>query len=201
MTRVRRRRVLQLAGSSAVATLAGLAGCLEGDGSADGSGDGNATAEELTPGDGELGDPDPLVEVDVVWLPSPAFEPGLVHVEPGGAVRWVVEGHRHDVTAYHPETYGPLRMPDDVEPWESDLLREGREFEHTFQEAGIYDYADTRALCGTHESLGAVGRVVVGWPDIEDEPAIAHDADSLPGRAGTVMNEYDERTRTVLESE
>ena len=182
---ISRRHVLSLA---AGATATAVAGCLQVDGDAPGAAEGT----------GELGDPGTLVEVRVVSIPNVAFDPEVVHVEPGGTVRWVVEGHRHDVTAYHPDTYGPQRIPHDAEPWASGLLRGGREFEWTFDLEGIYDYVDTRALCATHEALGGVGRVVVGWPDPDGQPALEHDAAELPGRAETLMRTYDERTLAAL---
>ena len=184
-----RRRVLQLAGG-VVATA--LAGCLE---SLEKGGGEPAEPD----GTGELGDPSTTVDVSVASVPRIAFEPGIVHVAPGGTVRWVVEGHRHTVTAYHPDTYGPQRIPDGAEPWKSGLLRGGREFEVSFDEEGVYDYVDTRALCATHETLGGVGRVVVGWPDPDSQPALTHDASELPGRAASLMDGYNEKTRAVLD--
>ena len=192
---ITRRHALRFVGA---ATVTALAGCLESGG--EGGGPAEAGDESTDPdGTGELGDPAMDVDVAVVSIPNVAFEPGIVHVAPGGTVRWVVEGHRHDVTAYHPDTYGSQRIPDDVEPWESGLLRGGREFEVTFDEDGVYDYVDTRALCATHEALGGVGRVVVGWPDSDGQPALEHDVTELPGRAETLMRGYNEETRAVLE--
>lgn len=186
MTRLTRRRAIVLAATSGVA---GVAGCV-------------GTLDELSgaddPGDGSLGSPASEVEISIVSQPTPAFEPNLVHVEVGGTVRWSVDGHRHDVTAYHPDAYGPQRIPDGAEPFMSGTLGGQSEFEWTFETEGIYDYVDTRALCATHEALGAVGRIIVGWPDLEGQPAIEHDTDELSGRATTVMDEIDERTRDVL---
>ena len=181
--------MLRLTAGTAIAT---LAGCLGDD--AD-----EPPAAEDPAGSGELGEPTTAVEVSITDMPSPEFVPGIVHLEPGGTVRWVVEGRRHEISAYHPDAYGPQRIPDGAEPWESGLLRESGEFEWTFEAEGIYDYTDTRVLCATHEALGAVGRVVVGWPDPDDEPALDGSTAQLPGRASTVMAEYDERTRELLQ--
>ncbi|MCU4741302.1 cupredoxin domain-containing protein [Natronoglomus mannanivorans] len=186
-----RRRVLRLTGG---VTAVALAGCLDSlESVADGS---NEIAEP--DGTGELGDPATTVDVHARSVPRIAFDPGIVHIAPGGTVRWAVEGHRHTVTAYHPDTYGPQRIPDGAEPWQSGLLRAGREFELTFDEPGVYDYVDTRTLCASHEALGGVGRVVVGWPDLEGQPALEHDVSELPSRARTLMEEYDEETRAIL---
>ncbi|THE66535.1 halocyanin [Salinadaptatus halalkaliphilus] len=191
-----RRRTLEVA---TTASITALAGCLGGrDAIRRGGDDGDPGSPEGSSGDGTLGDPAAAVEVTVVTRPSPQFEPGLVHVEPGGTVRWLVEGPRHDVTAYHSDVDRPQRVPDGTDAFESGLLREGHEFEHTFDDPGVYDYVDTRRLCGSHEALGAVGRVVVGWPELETEPALEHDVSGLPSRAETVMAAYDERTREAL---
>lgn len=186
-TTLTRRRLLR---TGAGVTALAAAGCL---------GTGADGGEAATAGgSGELGDPATRVTVNATADPTPNFQPDIVHVEPGGTVEWEVVHHRHTVTAYHPDTYGPLRIPEGVEPWDSGTLRAGNRFERTFDREGIYDYLDTRTLCAPHEALGAVGRVVVGWPDPEGEPAIRSDPDELRGRAVTVMAELDERTRETL---
>ncbi len=196
MKHLTRRRVLA---SAAATGAAAVAGCLEdSDASGDGADANDEPPDEATGGSGALGDPAETVTVTVVMRPSPQFDPGIVHVEPGGTVRWEIEGLRHSVTAYHPETYGPQRIPDGVEPFDSGTVREGHEFEVTFEEEGIYDYVDTRRLCGSHEALGAVGRVVVGWPDLEGQPALEHDPAELPSRGETVMREYNDETWAAL---
>ena len=190
MTRLTRRRAIVLGASGGLAATAGCLNTLEqlGDGEdADRSGDGSPGA------------PADEVVVTVTDMPNPSFEAPVVHVKPGGTVRWDVEGRRHTVTAYHPDTYGPLRCPEDAEPFDSGLLRSDREFGWAFEQEGIYDYVDTRTLCATHEALGAVGRVVVGWPDPDDEPACTHDETELDGRATTVMREVNQETRAVLD--
>lgn len=195
MTSLTRRRAIALGATSGVAVLAGCLETLEH--ATDGSLEDDE--EDEPTGSGELGSPSDHVVVTVTDMPNPSFEPPVVHVKPGGTVRWLVEGRYHTVTAYHPETYGPLRCPEGVDPFDSGLLRADREFEWRFEEEGVYDYADTRALCATHEALGAVGRVVVGWPDPDGQPALEHDVTELQGRATTVMREIDEETRSVLE--
>lgn len=191
MTALTRRRAIQLGAATAVA---GLAGCL---GLPD---DPGASEDEDATGDGSLGDPAESVEVVVTDMPNPSFEPPAVHVAVGGTVTWTVEGQYHTVTSYHPDTYGPRRWPEDAEPFRSGILRRHGEFEWTFDREGVYDYVDTRSLCAPHEALGAVGRVVVGWPDLDDEPAMTHDEAELQGRATTVMRELNEETRAALES-
>jgi len=182
-TRLTRRRALGLAAGGIGAALAGCLGAVQSDGS-------GAT--------GELGDPAERVEVEIMSLPRPAVEPALVHVEPGGTVEWVGQGQRNAVAAYHPDSHGDQRIPDGAEPWSSGTLREGSRFSVTFETPGIHDYADTVVLCGTHEAFGVVGRVVVGRPDLDGEPAIAHDNSELPSQAASVMDELDGRCREVL---
>lgn len=197
---VTRRRALT---SGALASALAVAGCLDAVdrvGESAGVGDGRQSPTAgPDDGTGEPGNPASETEVAVQDMPNPAFAPRLVHVEPGGTVRWIVDGHRHTVTAYHPETYGPKRCPDGAEPFDSGLLARNREFEWAFDVEGVYDYVDTRTLCATHEALGAVGRVVVGWPDPDEEPALSHDPTELQGRATSVMEEIDAETLAVLE--
>lgn len=145
---------------------------------------------------GEPGDPTAYATIDIRAKPYFQFEPNLVHLKPGGTVTWdVVDDFRHAVASYHPETHRHQRVPDDTEPWHSGLLRDGSTFEHE----GIYDYVDTRSLCSSHEAIGGVGRVIVGWPDIASEPAYQHDVEVLPGRAETVFAEINERTAKLLD--
>ena len=162
----------------------GLAGCV-------------GRSNEST-GSGELGDPAEHVRVEVMSIPRPQLDRHLVHVDVGGTVEWVGRGQRNAVATYHPETYRHQRIPDDAEPWTSGILRDGDRFEVTFDVEGIHDYVDPTAFCSTHEAIGVVGRVVVGWPDLDDEPALQHDPEELPSRAATVMKQCNERCRELL---
>lgn len=187
---IHRRRVLTAA---AGAVAGGLAGCLDLATETD-------DPVEEDDASGEPGDPTTHVTVGIHAKPYFQFEPNLVHLQLGGTVRWeVVDDFRHSVASYHPETHRRhQRIPDDAEPWHSGPLRDGSTFEHTFEVEGIYDYVDTRALCSSHEAIGGVGRVIVGWPDIESEPAYQHDVERLPSRAETVLREIDERSYELL---
>lgn len=196
MTQMNRRTMLA---ATAGATATALAG---------GLGDGNEQ-EFDGGGTGDLSDPTDHAEVVLTGRPNPGFAmsyaslsfgPEIVHIVSGGTVQWLIEGHekiddhQHSLTAYHPDTHRSQRVPDETEPWESGLLFEGDTYEHTFEQEGIHDYLDNRQLCISHEMLGAVGRVVVGWPDVESEPAYRHNVGRLPGKAETTLTEIDERT-------
>lgn len=195
MTQITRLSRRQLLAATAGAVGAAIAGCIsddrENESGASDDPDDNAT--------GEPGDPTASVTVAIHADPYFQFDPNLVHLEPGGTVRWkVTDGFRHTVTAYHPDTHRHQRIPENAEPWQSGLLREGMTFEQSFEAEGIYDYVDTRSLCSSHEALGGVGRVIVGWPDIETEPAYQHDISRLPSRAETVMRDINERSYELL---
>lgn len=177
-----RRRLLATATGAASV---GLAGCVGGLLTDDG-------------GSGELGDPGHSVEVEVMTIPRPQLDPGIVHVEVGGTVEWVGRGQRNSLVSYHPDTYGERRIPEDDEPFKSGYLRDGDRFERTFGVEGIHDYVDPTVFCSTHEAVGVVGRVVVGWPELEDEPAMQVDPEELPSRAATVTEQFNEQCRDVL---
>ena len=167
-----------------------LAGCLDG-----------LVSDGPDPSDapsGKLGNPASATEVDVTTRPMPAFEPEIVHVDPGATVTWTVVDGRHDVTAYHPDTYGHRRIPEGAEPWASQLLTPGQTFTHTFEAEGVYDYVDTRTVCTTHEVVGAIGRVVVGWPDLTGEPALADPPADVPSMAARKLESFNEETRATF---
>lgn len=185
-----RRRVLQAAGAS---TLVWVSGCV-------GSFTSN-TGEQGPDGQrsGLLGEPAQRAEVEIMSAPRPDIDPGIVHIEPGGTVTWLAQGRRNSVASYHPDTHREQRIPDGAEPWRKEWLREGDTFEVTLDQEGVYDYADPTAFCSTHEAIGVVGRIVVGWPTLTDQPALQHDSSQLPSRAATLMEEYNDRCREMLD--
>ena len=198
------RRTVLATTAGAVGAVTGIAGCTSGRNGQNYEGDGT----------GDLGDPTAHRAVLLTGRPtygfartyaSLSFEPKIVHLVPGGTVRWQIDGHdeikdhQHSITGYHPDTYGPQRVPDGAEPWKSGLLVAGDTYEHTFDQEGIHDYLDDRQLCISHETLGAVGRVVVGWPVLGSEPAYRHNVGRLPGNAETTLAEIDQRTEEALE--
>nr|WP_083912393.1 plastocyanin/azurin family copper-binding protein [Natronolimnohabitans innermongolicus] len=149
------------------------------------------------------------------------FVPHVVHIEEGGAVTWYLESGAHDTVAYHPDNSNLLpssterRIPEDTHPWASDLYRtEGETFERTFEESGVYDYGCTVVEHGhgpdrgrghhghhrTHEETGMVGRVIVGWPEYDEdtEPALRAPQADLPDRARREFDSFNERTEEAL---
>ncbi|AGB17467.1 plastocyanin [Halovivax ruber XH-70] len=167
-----------------------LAGCLD-------RGDETAEPENA----GELGTPTDRITVTTTSRPFPEFDPQIVHVSEGATVEWVVETGRHDVAAYHRDTHPPHRTPDGIEPWGSARLSQpGETFEHTFEREGVYDYVDTQQVCTSHEVAGNIGRVVVGWPDPDAEPAMDDPPAEMPQRAINALSMFNERTRPVLDA-
>ncbi|MFC4437839.1 MULTISPECIES: cupredoxin domain-containing protein [Natrialbaceae] len=149
--------------------------------------------------DHELGQPQSEIEIEMTVNDSGEhFLPHVVHVEPGGTVEWVLESGSHDTVAYHPDTHGSQqRIPDDADPWESELLADGGEtFERTFEVDGVYDY-----VCTPHEETGMVGTIVVGWPDPAEQPGLEPPADNLPDTAIEQLERYNEQVREFLENE
>ena len=80
------------------------------------------------------------------------FDPIGLHVQPGDTIRWTIESGSHNVVAYDE------RIPEGAEAFETEIISEGSH-ELTFSTEGTYDY-----YCMPHQSLGMVGRFVVGEP-------------------------------------
>ncbi|RQG90676.1 halocyanin [Natrarchaeobius chitinivorans] len=144
------------------------------------------------------------VTVEMMSQPQPQFEPRLVHIAVGGTVEWKLHSGDHDATAYHPDTHGPLRIPETAESWASpELTAVGSTYERTFEAEGVYDYVDTTAVCIAHEVVGSVGRIIVGWPDYdpETEPALREPQEELPNVARSRIADLNEQTREILTEE
>lgn len=154
---------------------------------------------------GELGSPTDEITVLIRSEPWPEFDPQIVHVEPGTTVDWLVETGRHDVTGYHEDNHPPHRTPDGVDSWESDYLTgPGSSYGRTFDIEGVYDYVDRQEVCVSHEVAGNVGRVIVGWPDPDGEPAMEpiseEQTEQIPTQVLNAFELFDEETRPVLEA-
>ncbi|MEE2822386.1 MAG: hypothetical protein VYA53_05335 [Acidobacteriota bacterium] len=88
------------------------------------------------------------------------YNPIGLFVNPGQTVRWNARREGFSVTAYHPENNNrELRIPDGAMPFDSGIIFQNDVFEWTFEVEGTYDYCSVR-----HESIGMVGRLVVGRP-------------------------------------
>jgi len=134
------------------------------------------------------------VEMTMVGEKEPVFDPEVVWVNPGGTVTWKnVDEDPHSTAAYAPDNGKPRRTPDGTQGWDSGILGTGETFTQTFDAEGVYDY-----YCLPHESLGMVGEVVVGQPDVKNQPGLATPQDSLPGKAPAALKKLDDRVRTVL---
>lgn len=141
-----------------------------------------------------LGSPVEEVAVSMIARDGDRFDPTLVHVTPGATVHWTLASGVHDTVAYHQVNDLPLRMPEEASPWDSGLMSAvGETYSVPFEQAGVYDY-----LCTPHEHVGMVGRVVVGEPDLVDEPAMYADASPLPREAQRVLGELNQRVHDVI---
>jgi plastocyanin len=208
------RRALIAAGGTIAAV--SVAGCTSGD-SSDDSGTDRPTTDERSTGDiagTTAAATEPATsnglptraEVAMTSMPTIAYEPLLVHVATGGTVVWRLDSGNHDATAYHPETKPPnndvpppRRIPADAEPWASPSLSlVGETYEHTFEVPGVYDYVDTEVVCTSHTLVGNVGRVIVGWPDPEDQPALEPPQDQIPALVATKFEELNRRTEELF---
>lgn len=107
-------------------------------------------------------------------------DPVGAHIEPGTTVRFINAAGMHSATAYHPDNGRDSRIPPGAASWDTGLMSSRNQtFEVTLTEEGVYDY-----FCIPHETVGHVGRIVVGNP--EAHPALPTDglpqaaADALP---------------------
>jgi plastocyanin len=88
------------------------------------------------------------------------FDPVGLLIQPGRTVRFLCEANYHTTAAYHPANAShSLRIPRTAQPWSSDVLQPGEQFEITLNVPGVYDY-----FCAPHEAAGMVGRLIVGQP-------------------------------------
>ncbi|WP_338729476.1 plastocyanin/azurin family copper-binding protein [Haladaptatus sp. DJG-WS-42] len=157
----------------------------------DGEGDEDTHAHD----DFQIGEPIASATVEMVQDNGYHFLPHVVHIVSGGTVTWEQVNNVHDTVAYHPDNGKPARIPEGAAPWRSPLMSErGDTFEVTFEQEGVYDY-----FCSPHEVFGMVGRVVVGMPDLDAEPAMEPPQDELPAAAREEFERYNELTREAFD--
>jgi halocyanin-like protein len=106
---------------------------------------------------------------------SYGFDPPAVHVDNGATVQWEWTGNggNHNVQSADD---GPLDSG-------SAVGGEGVQYEHTFEEDGIYNY-----VCVPHEGLGMLGSVVVGtdYPTVDTGGGGEAAGPILPNSAKTI---------------
>jgi len=90
------------------------------------------------------------------------FDPAGLYIQKGQKVRWESTKWGATVTAFHPANFNhELRIPENAKPFDSGVIGDSyrNTYEWTFEVEGTYDY-----FSRNHESLGMVGRIVVGAP-------------------------------------
>jgi plastocyanin len=88
------------------------------------------------------------------------FDPVGMLIQPGRMIRFLCEANYHTTAAYHPANANhSLRIPRTAQPWASEVLQPGEQFEVTLTVPGVYDF-----FCAPHEQAGMVGRLIVGEP-------------------------------------
>lgn len=88
------------------------------------------------------------------------FVPDKITIKVGQTVEWVnkEEGGLHQVTD-DPDAAtdsGDVSMPEGVMPFNSNMIKSGKSYQHQFTVPGVYKY-----VCPPHESGGMVGQVTV----------------------------------------
>ncbi|HSB04797.1 MAG TPA: CHRD domain-containing protein [Thermodesulfobacteriota bacterium] len=81
-----------------------------------------------------------------------AFDPPIVHINPGDTVKWE---NKTTTGVQHTSTSGTGCTPDGI--WDSGFLNPNQTFERVFDTAGTFPY-----ICTPHCLIGMVGTVVVG---------------------------------------
>jgi len=173
-----RRTFIRAVSVGATGGLAGLSGCSAPGGNDEGTTEpeGEAGEDTTTTGGDEMEAGETTTEsggaeqIQMITEDSEYYyDPIGLSVEPGTTVEWVNEAGSHSSTAYDEGNGGAevTRIPDDAEPWNSEILsEEGGTFSYTFEVEGTYDY-----FCIPHKTLAMVGRVVCGEPgDVEGNP-------------------------------
>lgn len=144
---VNRRQVLAIAGTAGIGAVAGCLGELLGD------------------------DDDVEIEDEVTVSVGPDnrddFDPQIAHVEVGGTVTWEWSSGNHDVTSFHPANDLPNRAPDGTSAFSGDISGPGDTMEVDFDQEGVWD-----VVCVRHNDVGMAMKVVAGFPDLDNEPAM-----------------------------
>jgi plastocyanin len=109
------------------------------------------------PGGGAL--PEGGGEVVVEMTDQNRFVPEHVTVPVGGTITWRNTGSiPHTATDDPSLASDPANavLPEGAEPWNSEMINGGAEFQHTFDVAGDYTY-----FCIPHEAAGMIGTITV----------------------------------------
>jgi len=161
----------------------------------------------------ELQEP-PSADTDIEL--SSAFDPQLVHKEPGGTVTWTAIDDEYEVAFYHEDVPVVLEPPaeeddetngDEVEPETeprqhrvpegvetfSDRLSTGEEVSIELTEPGVYDW-----YCQTNESDGMVGSILVGDERDNDQPGLQPPDETIPDVAAAALSDLNQRTRITF---
>lgn len=80
------------------------------------------------------------------------FDPIGLHVQPGDTIQWTIESGSHNTVSYDE------RIPESAETWNTEIISDGSH-ELVAETEGTYDY-----YCMPHQTLGMIGRFVVGEP-------------------------------------
>ena len=125
------------------------------------------------------------------------FRTPLIWVDSGTTVTWVLESGHHSSTAYAPQNDKPRRIPEQADAWDSGILsQEGKTFTHTFDVEGVYDY-----YCLPHETVGMIGRVIVGTPNFQTQPALEPPQQSLHTSEQDMIEALNALTRSMFQVE
>lgn len=114
------------------------------------------------------------------------FEPTVVNVQPGDAIKFMVREGLHTVTAYHPDNRRPLRIPGSATSFDSGPLQQDDAWVLQVNKKGMFDY-----FCRPHEKMGHAGRIISG--SLEKLPEFPDD-----GIPNSVLKKLNTKTKNFL---
>lgn len=101
---------------------------------------------------------EPAIVVKMLDIPA-SFEPAVITIDAGQAIRWENVGLSVHHAGSNPSTAikgDDVANPDGAKPFDSGFLKPGESFTYTFTTPGVYKY-----VCAAHETSGMLGEVIV----------------------------------------
>lgn len=122
------------------------------------------------------------------------FDPRIAHITEGGSVTFEWASGNHDVTSFHLELDWPNRTPPGSTPFAQDISSPGDTLTVEFDDEGVWD-----VLCARHHDVGMVMKIIIGTPDLDEEPGMAAPQDILADALQSRIAELNDQARAIFE--